>query len=217
MRILLATTFLNCLTGSELLLFDLARGLKRRGHEITVWLQAPVLSAPLPRLLQQDGVRVTGRLPPEDGVDVVIFQLKETFRIFETAYLAVPRFALCHGPKLPAEIAPRDLVATTHLALTREGFDYLIRNGFADDNFLGYGVDLERFAPVSPLPDRPRRAVVNSKYCNLGLVEAVCARAGLELSAIGIESGRGPFDIDHYSSIVEVCPDGTVVDHNPRV
>ena len=72
MRVLLATTFLNCLTGSELFLFDLARGLRRRGHDVTVWVRDLVADAPLPRLLALGGVRVTGNLPP-DGSNKQLF------------------------------------------------------------------------------------------------------------------------------------------------
>ena len=217
MRVLLATTFLNCLTGSELFLFDLARGLRSRGHDVTVWVRDLVAGAPLPRLLALDGVWVTGELPPDGSADAVIFQLAAMFPVFAEHHLDVPRMAVCHGPKLPAEIAPADLPRTLHLALTREGHDWLRRSGHERVAFTGYGVDLDRFRPAGPLPPVPRRAVVHSKYADLALVRAACELAEVELVELGATSWRDGFGVDHFSAIVEVGDDGTVIDHRPEV
>jgi len=129
----------------------------------------------------------------------------------------VPRMAVCHGPKLPAEIAPADLPRTLHLALTREGHEWLRRSGYDRVAFTGYGIDLERFRPAGPLPPTPRRAVVHSKYADLELVRAACERAGVELVELGTTSWRDGFGVDHFSEIVEVRDDGTVIDHRPEV
>jgi glycosyltransferase involved in cell wall biosynthesis len=217
MRILLATTFLNCLSGSELFLFDLARGLRRRGHDVTVWVRDLVPTAPLPRLLTLDGVRMVDELPPDGTADAVVFQLKETFQAFAERHLEVPRFAVCHGPKLPAEVAPVGYPRVTQLALTHEGARWLADEGHERIVFTGYGIDLDRFSEAEALPERPRRAVVHSKYANLDLVREACARAGVELAELGATSWRGGFDVDHFSDIVEVRDDGTVIDHRPEI
>src|SRR5215210_8413724 len=115
--------------------------------------------APLPRLLALDGVRVTADLPPDGSADAVILQLAAMFPVFAERHLDVPRMAVCHGPKLPAEIAPADLPRTLHLALTGEGHAWLRRSGYDRVAFTGYGIDLERFRPAGPLPPVPRRAV----------------------------------------------------------
>lgn len=215
MRILLATTFLNCLSGSELFLYDLARGLSRRGHDVTCWMKEPTPTAPLSRLLKHHGICVPDELPDDAGIDAVIFQLKETFPIIKERYTGVPRLAVCHGPKLPAEIAPHDLPRTTHVALTREGFEFMRGAGYEMVAFTGYGVDLDRFAPTQPVAETPRRAVVHSKYCDLDLVRQVCERLGTQLTVLGRESWRPGASADHYSEIVEVKGDGRVIDHDP--
>ena len=216
-RVLVATTFLNCLTGSELFVYDLARGLQQRGHGVTVWVRDLVAGAPLPRLLAHNGVRVTGDLPPEGSTDAVILQLAGMFPVFAERHLDVPRMAVCHGPKLPAEVAPPDLPRTLHLALTREGDHWLRRSGYDRVAFTGYGIDLNRFRPAGPLPQRPRRAVIHSKYADVELVRAACERAGVELVELGTSSWRDGFGADHFSRIVEVRDDGTVIDHRPEV
>ena len=216
MRVLLATTFLNCLSGSELFLYDLARGLHRRGHGVTVWVRDLVPDAPLPRMLALDGVRLTGELPPDGSADAVVFQLKETFPAFAEHHLDVPRIAVCHGPKLPAEVAPVGFPRTLPLALTLEGRDWLIREGHGRVALVGYGIDLERFHDAGPLPARPRRAVLHSKYADGALVRAACDRAGLELSELGATSWQGGVAVDHFSDVVEVRDDGTVIDHQPE-
>lgn len=55
----IGTTFLNCLTGSELLFYDLAVGLQRRGHEVTAWVKELNCDAPLPRLLDACGIPIS--------------------------------------------------------------------------------------------------------------------------------------------------------------
>lgn len=217
MRLLLATTFLNCLSGSELFLYDLALGLRRRGHEVTVWLAEPVITAPLPQLLRLAGVHTTGDLPPESDVEAVIFQLKETFPVFAKRFLAAQRFTVCHGPKLPAEIAPPDFPKVTQLALTREGYAYLRATGHTRAVFIGYGIDLNRFRPVGTLPLEARTVVVHSKYADLDLVRAACVQADLAVVPLGTESWQGPFGYDHYSDVVDVQPDGTVIDREPEI
>jgi hypothetical protein len=216
LRLLLGTTFLNCLTGSELLFHDLAVGLQGRGHEVTAWVKELNRDAPLPRLLHARDIPVSAGLPDEGQIDAVIFQLKETFPFWREHFLDVPRFAICHGPKLPAEIAPPDLPNTTHLALTREGLAYLRRHGYSDAVYIGYGVDLRRFAPPAELPDRPRRAVVHSKYGDGDVVSQACERLGIEVTELGVQSWKPGSSVDHYSDIVEVRTDGTVIDHDPQ-
>ena len=213
-RILLGTSFLNGLTGSELMLFDLACGLCARDYDVRVWVMELVADSPLPKLLRAKGVSVSSDLPAERSVDAVIFQLKETFETWRDSYLGVPRLAICHGPKLPAEIAPADLPELRHVALTREGHRHLVNEGYERVVFTGYGIDLARFTPTGPLPDRATRAVVHSKYCDVDLVRAACDSVGVELVELGRQSWGG-LDSNRYASMVEVRADGTVIDHEP--
>jgi hypothetical protein len=165
--------------------------------------------------LQACDIPLSADLPDESQIDAVIFELKETFPVLRQRFLDIPRFAICHGPRLPAEIAPPDLPDTTHLALTREGFGYLRGHGYPDVVYTGYGVDLRRFAPCAELPDRPRRAVVHSKYCDRDVVVQACERHGIEVTELGIQSWQ-PESVHQFSEIVEVRTDRTVIDHGPR-
>lgn len=155
-------------------------------------------------------------LPDESQTDAVVFQLKETFPVWRERFLDIPRFAICHGPKLPEEIAPPDLPNTTHLALTREGLAYLRGHGYSGAVYTGYGVDLCRFVPPAELADRPRRAVVHTKYGDRDLISQACERLGIEVTELGVRSWQPGYSVDHYSDIVEVRPDGIVIDHDPR-
>nr|MCU0258599.1 hypothetical protein [Solirubrobacteraceae bacterium] len=207
MRVLLGTTFLNCLSGSELFVYDVARGLSARGHEVTVWVRDLVPAAPLPRLLAHHGVRTTRDLPEDGGADAVIFQLKETFPVFASRHLDVPRLAICHGPKLPAEVAPADFPGTVHVALTREGEEYLVSAGYEQVAFTGYGIDLGRFSAMGEPPQRLRRAVAHSKYADMEVIRGACEELGIELTVLGRESWRPGFDLDHYADLVLVGED----------
>ena len=52
-------------------------------------------------------------------------------------------------------------------------------------------VDLERFEPRAPLPERPKRALVYSNSdSHFSAIEAACARAGLELDVLGAKAGN---------------------------
>jgi hypothetical protein len=216
MRLLLATAFLNRLGGMELFYYDLARGLADRGHRVTCWVRELDPDAPLARQLAAQGVVVSDVLPDERLIEAVVFQGKETFPTWRAHFRNVPRFAVCHGPKQPEEIAPPHVPGTTHLALTREGLEYLHRRGYPDLVYTGYGVDLRRFAPAGALPDRPRRAVIHCKYCDREVAREACARLGIEVAELGVRSWQPGGLHDDHAGLVEIGAAGTVVDHDPR-
>lgn len=216
MRLLLATAFLNRFGGMELFFYDLARGLADRGHRVTCWVRELNPDAPLPRLLAAHGVVVSDVLPDEGLIEAVVFQSKETFPTWEARFRDVPRFAVCHGPNQPDEIAPSGLAGTTHLALTQEGFSYLRGRGYADLVSTGYGIDLGRFAPPAALPERPRRAVIHSKYCDRDVARRACDRLGIEVAEVGVRSWRPGGLRDHYAGVVEIGAAGRVIDHDPQ-
>lgn len=217
MRIGLLTTFLNTLTGSELFVFDVARALRRRGHEVTCVVLTLAPDSPLPKLLRREGVTVTDALPEEGALDALVFQLLETYPLVAGRWLDVPRIGISHGPKLPEHIPPADLPGVTHLALTEEGAAFQRERGWPHVHHLPYGIDLDRFAAGPPLPEHPRRALVHSKYCDTSIVRDACAEHGIEVLELGRDSWQPGPDRDHFAGIVEVLDDGTVVDRAPHV
>ncbi len=64
-------------------------------------------------------------------------------------------------------------------------------------------------------PRSPAARCCTPSTPTLELVRAACDRAGLELSVLGAASWQGGFGVDHFSDVIEVRDDGTVIDHQP--
>ena len=194
-RVLLTLRTLRRRSGSEAYVLDLARMLRRRGHEPIVYASE---GGDLAHELKMATVAVIERLDRMTVAPDVIHgnHHPETMT------------ALLHFPDVPAihvthawnsfeaapVVHPRVL---RYVAVDDTCRDRLVQEeGIAPERVrvLQNGVDLERFRPRTPLPDRPRRALVFSNYAAAGTHLETCAeacrRAGIELEAIGSGVGR---------------------------
>jgi hypothetical protein len=116
--------------------------------------------------------------------------------------------ALAHFPGAPALFVAHDWIAwhdappklpriLRYVAVDRTNRDRLVlENGIPEERVrvLLNWVDLERFQPRGPLPERPRRALVFSNYArgetHLHAVTEACRRAGIPLDVVGSGVGR---------------------------
>jgi hypothetical protein len=190
LRILIANATLATLTGTETYVRDLALGLLRRGHTPIVY--APELGE-IARELRDATVPVVDDLCGLGATPDIIHGNHNTELM--TALLrfpGVPAVFFCHSwtdwissppshPRVLAYVAVddtcRDRLVCEH-AIPEERLRVML-----------HAADLERFSPRTPLPERPRRALVFSNNANqwthLGAVREACARAGIELDVIG--------------------------------
>lgn len=196
LRVLVTNRTLATRTGTELYVRDLALGLAERGH-------APVVYTPQPgdvaREIRARTIPVTDDLltiaePPDvihghHGLETLAALL---------AFPGVPAVAVCHSwigwsdAPLPS---PRILryVAVDHTCRDRLRFEH----GIPDERIrvVLNSVDLARFRPRPPLPERPRRALVFSNaagpgQAHLPAIQEACAAAGIEVEAVGASAGK---------------------------
>lgn len=190
MKILIANATLATLTGTETYVRDLAIGLLRRGH-------APIVYAPeLGEIARQlrlatvpvvDDLRNVGVTP-----DVIHGNHNTELMSALLRFPNVPAVFFCHSwtdwISMPP-VHPRILayVAVDETCRDRLLYEHAIpeEKVFVSLN----SVDLERFKPRTPLPDKLQRALVFSngatKWTHLTAVKEACARSGIELDVIG--------------------------------
>ena len=143
-------------------------------------------------------------------------------------FRGVPGLFVCHDRRHHSDIPPAFPRICRYVAVDYYCRERLIEHGIAEERIriVPNGVDLARFRPRDPLPERPRRALVFSNNASerayLSVVREACARAGLSLDVIGAAAGTpcerpetvlGQYDIVFAKgrSAVEAAAVGTAV------
>jgi hypothetical protein len=195
LRVLIVNDGLDRRAGTEVYVRDLALGLLRRGHRPVVF--STVLGG-VARELRAATVPVIDQLSSLAAEPDVIHSHHHLEAMMALLHFKdTPAIHFCHSgtswldepPHFPrilryvaVDDACRDRLVLT-AGITAEKVRVLL-------NF----VDLDRFKPRGPLPERPARALLFSNYANdethLGVVREACARAGLALEVIGSGVGR---------------------------
>ena len=188
MRILFTNIELRNYAGTEVVVRELAREFLRRGH--TPMVYSPKLGAVAEEIRGQ-GVEVTDRLRTLSGVPDIIHghhhaQVVEALLHFS----ATPAVLVCHSARLQMDEPfhfPRIL---RYVAVDEPCRQRLLQApGIppARVEVIANAVDLERFQPRPPLPERPRRALVFSNYTrHLPAVAVACRRLGLQFDVAGL-------------------------------
>lgn len=195
LRILFTNIQLSARTGTELYIKEAALGLLRRGH-------APVVYSPDPGEVA-DEIRAA-TVPVVDDLSRIGVRPDIIHGHHHQQTLA----ALLRFPGVPAVFVAHDWMAwhdappafpriLRYVAVDGTNRDRLVtENAIPEDRVrvLLNWVDLERFRPRGPLPERPRRALVFSNYAredtHLPAIQEACRLAGLELDVIGSGTGR---------------------------
>jgi hypothetical protein len=205
LRLLLATNHLG-LGGSESYLFTVAEQLQRLGHE-------PVLFA-VERgagvtVAQERGIPLCeeGEMPEE--FDAALVQDAAVSHEVAARRPSAPQVFVAHSETFDLQAPPQVGNAVRTVVALNERVAARMRS-FASEREvvrLRQPIDTERFTPRAALPERPRRALLLSNAPHgdrLGLIEAACAAADIELVRVG---GRGrqtsdPLDSLHGAEIV---------------
>jgi glycosyltransferase involved in cell wall biosynthesis len=195
LRVLFTHRALEKRAGTELVTLELARGLRERGHQAIVYstrlgaVAEEFHRATIP--LVDDLTKLA--VPP----DVIHGQHHLDALTALLHFPGVPAIHVCHG-WLPWEEAPlvfpriRRYVAVDET--TRDRLEFA--GGIAPERIeiLLNAVDLAQFPPRSPLPDRPRRALVFSNLADesthLPALRQACREVGIEVDVAGRAAGR---------------------------
>lgn len=186
MRLLLATNHLG-LGGSESYLLTVAEQFQRLGHEVALFTAEEAAGAAVAR---DRGVPLCepGEIP--DELDAAIVQ--DTAISYEVADRrpSLPQLFVAHSESFDLQAPPQFGEAVRAVVALNDRVAARMRSFAAEREVvrLRQPIDTERFTPRSPLPERPRRALLLSNTPHgdrIGMLEAACAEAGLELTRIG--------------------------------
>lgn len=197
LRILITNNTLADHAGSELYVRDLALGLLRRGHRPMVF--STVLGEVAETLSRATVPVVDDLAALASAPDLIHGQHHLETMMALLHFPDTPAVHLCHGwqpweerppvhPGIRRYIAVDDLCAER--LLTTKGIDA------ARVRTLYNGVDLQRFQPRSPLPERPRTALIFSNYARAGspsheAIRAACQACGIDqIDIAGGSSGQ---------------------------
>jgi hypothetical protein len=193
LRVLITNYVMSHWTGAELFVRELALDLLRRGHTPIVYTTE---IGPLGQKLRNATIPVTDDLntintPP----DIIHGQHHVETMTALLHFNETPALFYCHGWLPWEERPPRHPRIYRHVAVDDTCRDRLVwEGGVAEEraHVILNSVDLERFKPRSPLPARPRRALVfsNDALEHTAVVREACARARLALDVAGKDSGR---------------------------
>jgi Glycosyltransferase Family 4 len=199
LRILLTNLKLDSRTGTETFLRDLAPALLRRGHAPAVY--SPRLGE-IADELRWETIPVVddlARLPFRP--DVVHGQHHPETMAALLRHPGVPGLFVCHDASAWHDEPPRFPRIVRYVAVDEACRERLTRQSGIPpsrvDVVLNF-VDLERFRPRPPLPDRPRRALAFSNHVGednaLPAMREACRRHAIALDVIGSTMGTSVRD-----------------------
>jgi hypothetical protein len=190
-RILITNFYLRGRTGSEIVTAELARGLRHRGHEVAVY--SPLTGATADALRREGVVAVNSLSEIPWRPDVIhghhnVVLWAALMRFPRTPALLVSQHPehWIEGPLPLSEISR--VFAVSEACRDR----LLAAGGWAreDVQLLLNAVDLDRFQVRSPLPQKPRKALVLTKNDkHLPEVRTAAAAANLSLDELGAGIG----------------------------
>jgi hypothetical protein len=194
LRVLITNVEMWPRTGTVTYVVDLALELQRRGHRPSVFT---LRGGPVAEELRAGGIPVVTRLDrlPESP-DIIHGHHLATAMSPVQDLPGVPAIAVCHSHDGWADRPLLHTRVRRYFGVSRVCVERLIREGVPAQRaeFLGNFVDTCRFQPRSPLPLRPRRALVFSNHAredtHLPAVREACRRAGLPLDVVGEGVGR---------------------------
>jgi glycosyltransferase involved in cell wall biosynthesis len=195
MRVLLTNNTLGARAGSEMYLCDVARELKRLGHEPAAY--SPCLGV-VADLLRAAGIPVVADLALLPFRPDVIHGHHHIETITALASLpGVPAIYFCHGAKPWEEMPPVFPRILRYVAVDLVCRERVLREtGVPEERvrmILNF-VDPDVFKPREPLPARPARALVFSNYATqenyAASVRAACEQLGLTMDMRGLYSGN---------------------------
>ncbi|MGH8588763.1 MAG: glycosyltransferase [Gammaproteobacteria bacterium] len=196
MHVLLTNNTLAGRAGSELYVRDLALALLRLGHTPLAYstnlgeVARELVSATVPVV---DDLHDIGAVP-----DIIHGHHHLDTMTALLHFDRTPAIYFCHG-WVPWEEAPppRSPRIFRYIAVDDTCRDRLVfQHGIPEERvqvLLNF-VDLERFQPRTPLPERPAKALVFSNYFNgsndTGVIREACRELGITLDVSGIGSGN---------------------------
>jgi hypothetical protein len=178
-------------SGTEVVVEQLADGLRRRGHRPVIFATA---LGPLAEQMRVRGHLVIDR-PGQMMVrpDVIHGHHTGATMAALAAYPGVPALFLCHDASSPFDAVPLHPGIKRIFAVDKRCQARLVAEGTPSKlvEILPNAIDLSRIAARAPLPVRPRRAAALTKHAtHLPALRAACLAAGITFEEYGAGPGR---------------------------
>ena len=194
LRVLITNLNLWPPTGTVLYVRDLALELQRQGHSPSVLSST---EGDIADELRGAGIEVSSSLRRgRPSPDIIHGHHYAPTMVALDRWPTVPAIHVCHDHASPDDRTPIHPNISRYFGVSRVCVRRLIAEGVPEVDtglFLNF-VDLTRFVPRAPLPERPRRALVFSNYAtedtHLPAVREACRAAALELDVVGAGVGR---------------------------
>lgn len=174
---------------------DVARELKRRGHEPAAY--SPVLGG-VAEMLRAEGIAVMDDLAELTFRPDIIHAHHHVQAMTALASLpGVPAVYFCHGTQPWEEMPPVFPRILRYAAVSAVGIERVVKAAGVPQEevrlVLNF-VDTEKFQPRSPLPPKPLRALVFSNYASeqnyLGVVREACGACGMSVEVCGAAADK---------------------------
>jgi hypothetical protein len=196
-RVLLVTIVLSGRTGTEVVCCETARGLRARGHNVSIYAQRDGATA---GHLRAEGFEVVTDLAALSTTPDIV-QANQTYPLLEAVgrFSAVPAISICHDATAWFN-EPIDLPSIgRHVAVDRACRDRIaarLPHHAERIEVLHNAVDLDRFQQRGPLPAKPKRALIIAKNTrDLDPIVAACRRRAIEFDVVGSAVGREMGDL----------------------
>lgn len=205
MRLLLATNHLG-LGGSESYLLTVAEQFQRLGHEVVLFTVEEGGGVVVAR---ERGIPLCepGEVPAD--LDAAIVQDAAVSHEVAAQRPALPQLFVAHSESFDLQAPPQLGGAVRVVVALNDRVAARMRSFAAEPEVvrLRQPIDTERFTPRSPLPQRPRRALLLSNTPHgdrIGMLEGACAAAGIELTRLGGLRGQtsDPREALHGADVV---------------
>jgi hypothetical protein len=192
MNILITALELESHSGVPLYTRDIALELRRQGHATEIYT---LKKGAVAQELHAAGISVTDN-PMQIHIqpDIIHGQHRVSTLIALKQFRTTPALFICHNHTFWGDDAPLHPHILMYLGVSRVCMEKLKHDGIPENTifFLANFVDIHRFVPRSPLPQKPSRALVFSNYANdethLPFVREACYQAGLDLDVAGMKT-----------------------------
>jgi hypothetical protein len=191
LRVLVTNQTIAGHRGARTVTRDLLNGLLRAGHRPMLYTRA---LGPLADELRLTSIPVTDDIATlDEAPDIIHGQHWGVTTLAVARFPQAPAIFVCHDFTAWHD-APPLLPQIRRWAAISDGFSERLTSGGVDPTAVRVvlnAVDLDRYRPGPPLPERPRRALSFAKNLeHLPAVRAACAEAGLELDVVGGAVGK---------------------------
>ncbi|MBF0310385.1 MAG: glycosyltransferase [Magnetococcales bacterium] len=202
MHVLLTVRTLNDRSGAITYTRDLALGLMRHGHHPVVY--SPVHGTVAEELKQATIPCVTRLDQVARTPDIIHGQHHIETMVAALHFPTTPALFVCHDSVAWHDEPPLHPTIVHYVAVDETCRARLIQgSGIAPDktSVIGNAVELSRFPRRSPLPERPKRALLFSNSRNvdqLAAIQQACAAMNLQLDRLGKAGSGQVSDPEHF-------------------